>query len=339
MSAVEHAADGRLTHREVERIRRERGRSILLFVTDRCPVGCKHCSVDSRPDSPTIQDFALFEEIIDWIEADSGFDVVGISGGEPFVERRGLSLACRRLSAAGKRIVIFTSGIWARQERVPHWIGNVLERCATIYLSTDAFHGTQITDAEFVRAARTIVAAGPWLVVQGLDDAETAARIVRLLTEALGADWSRHAEINLIAPLANGRGAAIFSHEPLTLGADFGPCTLVRNPMVRYDGVVSACCNESVIMGFGPARLRRRAATARELAAAAGAFHADPLLRVIGETGFGSLTQHPELRDLADKRFGTNCELCWKALARMPDPGRPDRLVSAMAALQVEDVS
>ena len=339
MIAAEPMADARLTHREVERLRRERGRSILLFVTDRCPVGCKHCSVDSRPDSPTIQDFALFEEIVDWIAADSGFDVVGISGGEPFVERRGLSLACRRLRAAGKRIVVFTSGIWARQERVPRWIEEVLDGCASIYLSTDAFHGSEITDAEFVRAVRTIVPAGPWLVVQGLNDADTAARITRLLTEALGEDWRQSAEVNLTAPLASGRGASIFSHEPLTPGADFGPCTLVRNPMVRYDGVVSACCNESVIMGFGPARLRRRAGSSRDLADAVGAFHADPLLRVIGETGFGGLTQHPQLRDLAERKFGMNCELCWKALARMPDAGRPDRLVAAMAALQMEDAS
>lgn len=338
MSVSAPSTNPRLTHLEIERVRQARGRSILLFVTDRCPVGCRHCSVDSRPDSPTIRDFALFEEIVTWIAADGGFEVVGISGGEPFVERRGLTFACRRLSEAGKRIVVFTSGVWARQTRVPRWIEEVLISCACVYLSTDAFHGSQITDAEFIRAARAIAAAGPWLVVQGLDDAETAARIVRLLTEAFGPGWPRTAEMNLIAPLTNGRGASIFTREARTAGADFGPCTLVRNPMVRYDGVVSACCNESVIMGFGPARLRRRAHSAGGVAAAVGAFHGDPLLRVIGETGFGGLTRHPQLADLAEERFGTNCELCWKALARMPDPGRPDRLVAAMAALQTEDV-
>ncbi|GLS40189.1 hypothetical protein GCM10010869_57860 [Mesorhizobium tianshanense] len=338
MTVMAPRTNARLTHFEIERIRHTRRRSILLFLTDRCPVGCRHCSVDSRADSPTIRDFALFEEIVGWIARDGGFDVVGISGGEPFVERRGLTLACRRLSAAGKRIVVFTSGVWARQTRAPGWIREVLDRCACVYLSTDAFHGSQITDAQFVRAVRAIVAAGPWLVVQGLDDAETAARIVRLLTEALGPDWRRMAEVNLIAPLTNGRGASIFSREARTAGASFGPCTLVRNPMVRYDGTVSACCNESVIMGFGPARLRRRVDSAGDLAAAVGAFHGDPLLRVIGETGFGGLTQHPLLRDLAEEKFGTNCELCWKVLARMPDAGRPDRLVAAMAALQTEDV-
>ena len=82
----------RLTWQAIDDIRNERGRSTLLFITDRCPVGCAHCSVDSRRDSPTITDFELFGEIVEWLVAQD-HDVIGTSGGEPFVERRGLSLA------------------------------------------------------------------------------------------------------------------------------------------------------------------------------------------------------------------------------------------------------
>lgn len=330
------AASPRLDHAAIERVRARRGRSILLFLTDRCPVGCAHCSVDSRGNSPTIADFDLFGRILDWIAREDAFDVVAFSGGEPFVERRGLTLACDRLAAAGKRIVLFTSGVWARQARTPAWTRRVLEQSTTVYLSTDAFHMSHVTGDDFVRAARQVATSGAWLVVQGLDDATTRRRIEELLARAFGPEWPARAEVNLNAPLANGRGAALFFPPAHTPGADFGPCTLVRNPMVRYDGTVVGCCNEDVLMGRGPARLRRRAETAQGFAEAARAFHDDPLLRVIGDSGFGALTRHPRLNDLGDACFANNCDLCWKALDRMEGRGPPDRLMSAMAALGQE---
>src|SRR5438309_11102932 len=101
----------RLLWREIEEIRRTRGRSTLLFITDRCPVGCAHCSVDSRADSPSITDFELFEQIVDAICARPEVRVVGISGGEPFVERRGLTVAAHKVVDAGKDLVLYTSGV------------------------------------------------------------------------------------------------------------------------------------------------------------------------------------------------------------------------------------
>ena len=109
----------RLGWHEIEEIRHTRGRSTLLFITDRCPVGCAHCSVDSRRDSATITDFALFSEILDWLCGQPELEVVGISGGEPFVERRGLTLAVEHLAGAGKRVVIYTSGLWGRRPLPP----------------------------------------------------------------------------------------------------------------------------------------------------------------------------------------------------------------------------
>src|SRR5690349_10321921 len=110
----------RLKLAEVERIRRSPGQSLLLFLTDRCPVGCQHCSVDSRPDSPSIEDFTLFEALLEGICNRPGLTTVGITGGEPFVERRGLVTAVEKFAAAGKQIVQYTSGVWANQT-IPEW--------------------------------------------------------------------------------------------------------------------------------------------------------------------------------------------------------------------------
>ena len=91
--------------------------------------------------------------------AQPNLTAVGISGGEPFVERRGLSLAVERLAAAGKDIVLYTSGVWASGE-APEWIRGVLGQASCVFLSTDAFHAASIDDARFVRAARAIAEAG-----------------------------------------------------------------------------------------------------------------------------------------------------------------------------------
>jgi organic radical activating enzyme len=323
----------RLTHSQIDEIRRTRGRSTLLFITDRCPVGCAHCSVDSRTDSPTISDFELFGEIVDWICEQPGIEVVGISGGEPFVERRGLTLASQRFAQAGKRQVVYTSGVWARAATTPAWIRTVLERCDCVYLSTDAFHASRIDDARYVRAARAIADAGAWIVVQVLGIERMRERAEALLRAAFGSSFAAHAELAITMPVTNGRGASVFTQAQRIPGHAFGPCALATSPVLRYDGLVTGCCNESVIMDAGPQRLRRRARSARELQAAVDGFRSDPLLRAIAGAGLGTLTDHPRFADLADAHFGHNCQLCWKLLERSPDAAAPEPLLEAINAL------
>lgn len=325
----------RLTHRAIEALRRELGRALTLFITDRCQVGCEHCSVDSRADSPTISDFQRFEQILNWMAALPELEVVTITGGEPFVERRGLALTTQRLGAAGKVLVVATSGVWAAGARVPAWIHDVLARCDCVYLSTDVHHAAAIDDAVLVNAAREIAAAEAWLVLQVLDHASAREQATDLLNRAFGGRWDQHAEINLIPPLRQGRGLNVIQPSAPVEGRSFGPCPLVRAPVIRYDGHISACGNDDVIMGHGPARLRRSASVATELDDAIAAVHGDPLLRVIGSSGFEALSRHSKLRDLANQSFSSNCELCWKALERMPEGSDPE--LDALAALTDED--
>ncbi len=334
MSAV-GASRPPLGWQEIEDLRHQRGRTMLLFITDRCPVGCAHCSVDSRRDSPTITDFALFEEIVEWLVAQD-HDVVGISGGEPFVERRGLSLAARRIAGAGKRLVVYTSGVWATRPEPPSWIADVLERATTVYLSTDAFHAPGVGDARYVNAARAIRRAGAWIVVQVVDVGDAVQRAADLLAAAFGPGYAEHAELRPLRPLTAGRGADVFmrtAHQP---GRAFAPCAMTASPMVRYDGVVSACCNESVIMGWGPAALRRRAADGEQLAAAMASLRGDPLLRAIGGPGPAALTMHPRFADLAETPFASVCDLCWKLFERTAADPVPDPLITAIGTVLVE---
>jgi organic radical activating enzyme len=324
----------RLTFDEIEAARRTRGRSALLFVTDRCPVGCAHCSVDSRRDSPTIIDFPLFERIVDGICADPELQIVGISGGEPFVERRGLELASRRIAEVGKELVVYTSGVWATSAEPAAWIRVVLRRSSCVFLSTDAFHAAQIQSQRFVRAAHAIAAEQVWIVVQVIDIADMVEQARALLHAAFAERWSEFAELNLTRPLLYGRGAAVFMQtKHTTPGHAFGGCLMAAAPVIRYDGLVSGCCNENVIMGGGPELLRRRCASEQQVSAALGYFRTDPLLGAIGGVGPGALTAHPRLADLADEQFASICDLCWRLLERTEADDRPDPLIAALDAV------
>ncbi len=326
----------RLGWREIEDIRHERGRSTLLFITDRCPVGCAHCSVDSRRDSPTITDFELFEQLVEWLCTQEPLEVVGISGGEPFVERRGLTLAARRVTEAGKKLVVYTSGVWATRPDPPAWIAEVLDRCETVFLSTDAFHAEGVGDGHYVNAARAIARSGAWIVVQVLDVGDMVQRAQELLREAFGDEWESYAELRPLTPLTAGRGADVFTRGDAMPGHMFQPCTMVASPMIRYDGVITACCNESVIMGWGPPALRKHARDRHELTEVMAEFHADPMLRAIGGVGPGVMTSHPRFSDLAQKEFTSICDLCWKMFDRTAADPAPDPLIGAISTLLVK---
>ncbi|MCF6470230.1 hypothetical protein FAF44_17765 [Nonomuraea sp. MG754425] len=319
----------RLRLADIERLRRARGRTVLLYLTDRCPVGCAHCSVGALPAGPRITDRALFEEIVAGIAAEPRVEAVAVSGGEPFAERRGLVLAVDAFADAGKDVVLFTSGHWAA-DRCPGWITGVLERSSTIVLSTDAFHRAAVGRTRFGRAVAHAAGAGCHVIAQILDEPGAATFARDVLAEALGGDWERQAEVNLITPLRAGRGREVFPIARHRAVSELGTCPLTGSPTVRYDGVVTGCCNESVITGGGPRGLRRRVTGAAELRDALAAFRADPLLRAVGSVPADGLVRLPPFAGLAGERHPDVCGLCWRLHEMAETGGDGPRLLTAL---------
>jgi hypothetical protein len=167
-------------------------------------------------------------------------------------------------------------------------------------------------------------------VVQVLDDGAMIERARGLLDAAFGGSWPEHAEINLIPPLPYGRGKTIFMRGAGRPGREYHPCSVAAAPVIRYDGRIAGCCNENVIMGGGPAELRRSCGSREQMDAAIEHFGTDPFLGAIGGVGPAGLTEHPRFADLADERFQSICDLCWKMLARTAADERPDPLIKAL---------
>ncbi|MDF5759101.1 hypothetical protein [Spongiactinospora sp. TRM90649] len=261
-------------------------------------------------------DFGLFEAMLDGLCASPGLGVVAISGGEPFAERRALSLAARRITATGRLLVLYTSGVWGTSGDPPAWIGGVLRLASCVVLGGDAFHAARMPAPAFAGAVRAVVAAGAHLVCQVLDTPRERETAARALTEALGPGWSRVAEVRPVPLLPYGRAAHFLPPPPSAPGGSFGRCPIVDAPVVRYDGWVLGCCDENVVMGAGPPALRRRATTAAEVTAALAELRDDPLLTAFGRTGLGALTAAEPYRDLAGRPMRGICDLCGHLLAR-----------------------
>jgi pyruvate-formate lyase-activating enzyme len=312
----------RLSLDECNTLRGVAGATVALFLTDRCPVGCAHCSVSSRADSPTITDWSLFTDIVAGIAALPSLQAVAITGGEPFAERRGLTYAVDQLATAGVAVVLFTSGYWAHTT-VAGWVGDILARTSTVYLSTDSFHATALaglsrrgSGSRAALAVKAVTDAGAHLVLQVLDEPGAYDDARELCPDA---------DISLISALPVGRGRTVFTEPPARPASSFGRCTLLNSPTVRYDGWVSACCNEAVISGAGPAALRRRATTPAGIGEALAAFRADPVLRLIGDHG------PVALQCVADGPFQTVCQACWRSHERVATERKALAMVSLLS--------
>ncbi|HWH01734.1 MAG TPA: radical SAM protein, partial [Pilimelia sp.] len=299
-------------------LRRTPGATLALFLTDRCPVGCGHCSVAATATGPTVTDWATFAEVVAGVCALPALRVVAVTGGEPFAEPRALRFAVRRLHAAGKAVVLFTSGHWGGRP-VSAGTREVLACTATVVLSTDSFHAAALgsrATAAATAAAEAALAAGCHVVVQVLDEpgARDAARTL-----------CPTAEITVVPPLPTGRGVRAFPRSPARPVGALGRCTLLNSPTVRYDGTVTGCCNEAVITGAGPPGLRRAVRDRADVARALDELRADPVLRVMGGPGPAALAL------LAPGPFRSVCEPCWAVHERVAQDPRAAALAQLVA--------
>ena len=166
-----------LNHRSIAALARDPGRAASLSVGEGAPL----------------------DEPLSRLTADPRVELIVITGEEPFADRHGVAEATRRLAAAGKRIAVETRGSWAAHARVPGWVHDVLVRCACVVFHPPASAADARELETRVRAAREVVAAEAWLIVE-VDASPGASegareRAAALLTEAFGGRWDHHAEL------------------------------------------------------------------------------------------------------------------------------------------------
>jgi hypothetical protein len=198
----------------------------------------------------------------------------------------------------------------------------------------DAFHSATIDGDRFVAALRAAADNGASAVVQVLDRPDDVAQVEDLLVRAFGAGWSAYADLNRLVPLPYGRGASVFARPAPLPARSLGSCRVAATPVVRYDGAVTACCNEELIVGHRPDRLRERHSTGTDVVDALERIWADPFLRLLNASGTAALTAYPRYADLADQSCRGICDFCRHAQQRTPALGEDtDRVLAGLAGL------
>jgi organic radical activating enzyme len=320
-----------LTLPELIEWRRIPGRTALLYLTDRCPVGCTHCSVDATGSSPRVDDHVGLDHLVRELVANPDLRSVGISGGEPFVERRALTASVGTITDAGKLVVPYTSGAWSRTP--PRWIHRILERSAAVVLSTDTFHDAGVTQRQVRVAAEAIVAAGARLIVQVVDVGESVQRAVDLVVDCFGDASSDVADVHVVPLIGVGRGTDLLTVQRRYTVDQLPPCRAAASPVIAYDGRVTPCCNEALINGEGPVALRPRVTDPTELAAVVRAVTNGPLISMMRTAGPAAVASLPGFDDLATRSHRSLCDFCWQAHERRATLADEEERVLRAAAL------
>jgi hypothetical protein len=202
-----------------------------------------------------------------------------------------------------------------------------------VVLSTDAYHAARVPEPRYLAALRATAEAGTWIAVQVIGTPAQTEAAERLLTAALGPSWRGRAEIRATELLSRGRGAGL-RRDAGQPGYTNGPCFLARTPVVRHDGRVTACCNEDVVTGAGPAALHAHADGGGELRAVLDAMADDPFLAVVAAAGPGALTRLPRYRALGEQAHPDICAACWALLGRGADSDPAVRAAGLLAGVR-----
>ncbi|MEA2217526.1 MAG: hypothetical protein QOJ35_152 [Solirubrobacteraceae bacterium] len=314
---------------DFEQRRWQPGRMMGVILTDRCPVGCNHCSVSALMDDAGPDANPRFASHVEQLVTLAGLEVVFITGGDPFVHLDELEHAVGRLVAAGKRVVLHSSGYWGADAAIQARARALLARVDTLVLGVDLYHRIGVSDEALVGAIRIAAGEGCWIVAQvivGPRQPDHRGYAVRMLEAAFGQGWERHAEIAENPPLDTGRAVRLkrFAKAPRAAGR----CELVNRPMLRFDGEVTACCNEAVLRGGGPAGLRR--AIGGDVEDALARLADDPLVRLVHQLPTDAA--YELVASVAGARaepVSGTCDACW----------RTGELLDAMPAAQRERVA
>ena len=260
------------------------GAGLLVTLTRRCPLSCAHCSTASDLTSEQLDGASLLRFVSSFSErsaptsehrseerARSGASpsderlreersapkVALFTGGEPMLRPDLVGDLTAAAQAAGCAAAVLTGGFFVRGGTIPDRIRHALLDLDHISFSLDAFHEREVERTDVFAALRTLLDAGKdvslHLIGTG-DDDPYLADLTAAVTGRFGADVpmlvSTLRTVGRAAAWAAGRPVQVADHRPL-------PCSLAAWPVVTFDGVVTACCNQRVVDGRPvPAHLR-----------------------------------------------------------------------------------
>lgn len=239
--------------------------ALLMAITRRCPLRCRHCSTGSLPTSEEHPGETFLRFAGTFTPADRP-ELVMLTGGEPLLRPRLARSLAETATRAGARTMILSGMFFA--PRVPVAIAGAIEAADHFSASLDVFHEEEVSRESVFAVMRTLLARGkdlsfhltgtgpgdPYLRdVTSAIRREFGDRIPMLVSRVRPVGRARGA-VPLPPPVPGERAVPASISEAVTgpgTGRDFGtpalPCAMAAWPTVGFDGTITACCNQDVV--------------------------------------------------------------------------------------------
>lgn len=230
-----------------------RFRSIIVFLTFRCRVGCETCNVSARPDAPAGLTPGWIEHFLNSLSPTRHPRYIIWTGGEPFMAFDTLITGIRIAGALGYQSEILTAGDWFSHhpQRLDRLAG---AGSFGLRISLDAEHQAKVsmdTIHALIDTAieRKIPVAFTLRAIPGTGPSPNAIRdtLVRRhpALQRIKSQSSRLFHVIPTIPLSPAGPAADGTADTKAVGSitDPGPCRLgFRDLIIGPDGNVYPCC-------------------------------------------------------------------------------------------------
>lgn len=289
--------------------------NILINVTERCHVGCRHCGyIGSKRDREMTAD-----EMESWVEQVCAFGMnkVIFTGGEAFERFDLLSRGVRRAHEKGVPTAVFTSAFWAKSPELARETLRGVSTLHQLYISTDKYHQERVPIEHVYNAIDAALELG-------------IPRITMTITYAAQQDldevsawYSRYGDRveitsqRLIPKKGMRRDSTEHAPELDMSPHNYGSNCFLGTPLINPNGDVFAC-HIGKVAAHGSIRNspyalgNLREASFGEIMGGSRARPDYRFLMAHGPRGVAeSMQAHPDAaKDLPRRQFASGCDMC-----------------------------
>ena len=218
------------------------GETIILMITNECPVGCAHCVTHSGGLLRGDAERSVLQKAVEQITEIPETRTVILQGGDPFASPALLKEAVEAIRARGLNPVITTSAFFATDDDTTRrMLNDLVGQFDELNISVDVFHQRTVPYEYLRRSVRIGQELGLKVAILNCltrEDVE-AGREITIDAEKLAAEFN--VQIQSWPMLRVGRGNRKNNFAP-----DLDPnqsCGLIAKPMVLPSGEVHSCCS------------------------------------------------------------------------------------------------
>jgi hypothetical protein len=305
-------------------------RTFGIAITKKCSVGCRHCINDSRKNRRSVLSQLTIEKVIREAVESGQFDVINITGGEPFEVFEHTLFAVETCRRFGTIATIVTSANWAsdRCETVSR-LGLLVEAgLRVLIVSRDEFHeptvpAAYVANALAVADALGIKTALNLTVGYGTKDAQS---LLAPISSLLSSEITQRVQITTNSIIRSGRAAKLFKlswrRDELPRDEPRPFICIVNGPVINDDESFTACCGPEL-----PANspLRHGCASTNTVGEVFEGITHDPIIqmiRTIGLQRMASLAYESGMLSTSELEFIRTsgeeaiCEICLLLLSK-----------------------